>query len=183
MNGESTEIVDVITVSPDAVGSSRGHLKFGGKTVMCCLGRSGVRQAKVEGDGATPLGQFQLRRVLYRADRIEAPRTALPKTTIKADDGWCDDPSDGSYNQLVRLPYGARAETLWRNDRRYDVIIVIGHNDDPVITGNGSAIFIHLMDIDEGPTAGCIALDPDNMNVLLECVGPETIVDILNGIS
>ncbi|MEZ5855435.1 MAG: hypothetical protein R3D67_12115 [Hyphomicrobiaceae bacterium] len=32
-------------------------------------GRSGIRQLKREGDGATPAGNWRLEHVLYRADR------------------------------------------------------------------------------------------------------------------
>ena len=54
-----------ITVSP------AGTLSYGDKTVRCTLGRGGVRSGKHEGDGATPVGCYPLRRVLYRTDRLE----------------------------------------------------------------------------------------------------------------
>ena len=48
-------------------------------------------------------------------------------------DGWCDDPSDREYNRFVHLPYDARHEELWRRDEVYDVIAVLGWNDQPVV--------------------------------------------------
>ncbi len=179
MSDTTVGVPKIVTVIPDSADTFRGQVKFGGKTVACCLGRAGVRQDKVEGDGATPVGRFPLKRVLYRADRIGEPLTTLPTTKIKVDDGWCDDPTDRSYNRPVKLPYPARAERLWRDDRRYDIVVVIGHNDDPVVESKGSAVFIHLMDENEGPTAGCIALESGDMTDFLGCVGPETSIEIL----
>ena len=44
----------------------------------------------------------------------------------------------------MKLPYPASAEHLWRDDHVYDIVAVIGFNDDPVMPGKGSAIFLHL---------------------------------------
>ena len=59
------------------------------------------------------------------------PATALPAAPIAPQDGWCDDPADPAYNRPVPLPYPARHERLWREDEIYDLLIVLGHNDDP----------------------------------------------------
>ncbi len=72
-------------------------------------------------------------------------------------DGWCDEPGDPAYNRLVTRPYPARHETLWREDALYDLVLAIGHNDDPVVPGKGSAVFLHLAHPDYRPTDGCIA--------------------------
>jgi L,D-peptidoglycan transpeptidase YkuD (ErfK/YbiS/YcfS/YnhG family) len=96
--------------------------------------------------------------VFYRADRIGRPATKLPCTAIAPEDGWCDAPADPAYNRKIRLPYKASAETLWRDDTLYDIVVVLGHNDDPVVPGAGSAIFLHLARDDGGPTEGCIGV-------------------------
>ena len=133
--------------------------RWGERQMRCALGRSGIITLKREGDGATPAGAFALRRVFFRPDREPPPQTALPLRALNRDDGWCDAPPDRLYNQLVTLPYPARAETLWREDRLYDLIAVLGYNDAPVIPGRGSAIFLHLARPDYAPTEGCVALD------------------------
>lgn len=179
MNDDKVKFQGVITVTPDALGAQSGHLRCGDSTFRCRLGRSGVLKNKQEGDGATPAGRFALRYLLYRADRISPPKTALKKTPIGKDDGWCDEPTDAFYNRAVTLPYSASAEKMWRDDHQYDVVIVIGHNDDPVVAGGGSAVFIHLLSDDGGPTAGCIALCPNDMAEILTRVGPKTVVEIL----
>ena len=152
----------------------RGVLEFGSRRVRCALGRGGILFAKREGDGATPAGRLPLRRVLYRCDQMDPPETGLPSDPIAQGDGWCDDPTDPRYNSPVQLPYPARAERMWRPDSLYDIVVVLGHNDDPVVSGLGSAIFMHLADPDYGATAGCIALSlSDLIDVLRHC-GPET---------
>jgi L,D-peptidoglycan transpeptidase YkuD (ErfK/YbiS/YcfS/YnhG family) len=134
----------------------RAH--FGEEDFPCAVGRGGVVDRKTEGDGATPAGCWPLRQVLFRADRLNAPRSDLPTQALTPHDGWCDDPADPGYNRAVTLPYGARHERLWRDDRIYDVIAVLGYNDDPPRPGAGSAIFLHVARAGYEPTEGCVAL-------------------------
>ena len=156
------------------------RLTWGATSVRCALGRSGIVNDKREGDGGTPTGVLPLRRVFYRADRIVAPQTALPLDTLERDDGWCDDPADDAYNQHVKLPYAASCEALWREDRVYDVIVVLGHNDDPIVRGAGSAIFLHVARADYGPTEGCIALGLADLEHLLRSIDIETSISVVN---
>jgi len=155
-----------ILVSPD------GRLRWLGNEVRCALGRSGVRADKREGDGATPIGAFPLRRILFRPDRLPKPATGLPTQPIEPELGWCDDPARPEYNQLVRLPFAASHERLWRDDGLYDVLVVIGHNDDPVAPGAGSAIFLHVAEPEFVPTEGCVALTLADLLRLLVSCGP-----------
>jgi L,D-peptidoglycan transpeptidase YkuD (ErfK/YbiS/YcfS/YnhG family) len=150
--------------------------RFGPHLWRCAVGRGGVRPDKREGDGATPAGCWPLRRVLYRADRLDAPVVGcgLPAAEIGPDDGWCDAPADARYNRPVRLPYPGRHERLWRDDGIYDVIVVLGHNDKPPRPGAGSAVFLHVAHPDYGPTEGCVALALDDLLVLLREAGPES---------
>jgi L,D-peptidoglycan transpeptidase YkuD (ErfK/YbiS/YcfS/YnhG family) len=147
-----------------------GRLIWPGGTFRCALGRDGIRSDKREGDGGTPTGCFPLRRVLFRADRMAHPATGLPASAIAQDDGWCDDPRDAAYNRPVRLPYAASHEKLWRDDSVYDVIVVLGHNDDPVIPDAGSAVFLHVARPNYEPTEGCVALAVgDLLRLLADC--------------
>ena len=154
--------------------SRNGSLTLIDRTVRAALGRAGVTMAsdKREGDGATPLGHWPLRRVLYRADRVERPQTRLPVRPLRLDDGWCDDPADPAYNRPVRRPCAASHEAMWREDGLYDIILVLGHNDDPPVAGAGSAIFLHCKRGDYQPTEGCVALDPADVQALLKAAGP-----------
>jgi len=153
-----------IRVSPE------GWLSWADRRVPCVLGRGGVRLDKREGDGATPAGRFALRRAFHRPDREPLPTTGLPIRALRPDDGWCDDPADSAYNQPVPLPCPASHERLWRDDAIYDLIVVIGHNDSPVVPGLGSAIFLHLAHDDNRPTEGCVALArPHLIDLLAFC--------------
>ena len=144
----------------EAVVHPDGRLVFQGRTFRCALGRGGVIDAarKREGDGGTPTGLLPLRRLHYRADRLAIPRSPLPRNAIAPDDLWCDDPGHESYNRLVRRPFTASHEEMWRSDELYDIVGELGWNDAPVVPGRGSAIFLHLARPDYGPTAGCVAL-------------------------
>lgn len=158
----------------DLVVDKTGVAQWGARRMRCALGRAGVSGQKREGDGATPSGAFELRRVFYRADRAPRPQTILPCQAMARSDGWCDAPDDPAYNRLVALPYPASAESLWREDGVYDLIVVLGHNDSPVVPGQGSAIFLHLAAPDFGPTAGCVALARDDLLTVLREAGMDT---------
>ena len=150
----------------------RGSIVLAGKRLACALGRSGARRIKREGDGATPLGVFPLRRVFYRPDRQAPPKTALPLATISPGDAWCDDPRHAAYNTRVRLPFDGSTEALWREDHLYDLLVVLGYNDDPIVPGAGSAIFIHVAAPGLSPTEGCIALDRKCLAHLIAAARP-----------
>jgi L,D-peptidoglycan transpeptidase YkuD (ErfK/YbiS/YcfS/YnhG family) len=159
-----------------AVVQPDGRLVLRNLNVRAALGRGGVRHDKREGDGATPAGLLPLRRVLYRADRGAAPECAVPLEPVAQTDGWCDDVNHADYNRMVRLPHDAHCEELWRQDTLYDVIGVLGWNDQPVSRGRGSAIFLHVASPDYAPTDGCIALAPDDLRLVLRAGLTELLV-------
>lgn len=155
------------------------QLSWGNKSFSCTWGHGGIRVEKKEGDGATPVGIFPFRRVFYREDRMKRPETPLPLQALNQQDGWCDDVNDPLYNQYVTLPYKGRHEKLWREDHVYDLILVVGHNDDPIKLGQGSAIFVHLLRAEGVPTEGCVALHPqDLLQVIKESTQNSSLVVI-----
>jgi L,D-peptidoglycan transpeptidase YkuD (ErfK/YbiS/YcfS/YnhG family) len=160
------------------IGAHRGHLRFGGRTYPCALGAAGVTTAKQEGDHATPVGAFPLRKLYYRADRLARPVTSLDIHEIHRSDGWCDDPDNPCYNRQISKPFDGRHEDLWRRDGLYDLVIVIGHNDDPPVSGQGSCIFMHVMRPDFGPTEGCVALRLNDLLEIIPQLGRETVLRI-----
>ena len=169
----------ILVESP--AGATEGQLHFCGRTYACALGRSGIVASKHEGDGATPTGRFPLRALRYRADRLAAPASKLSAHALRPDEGWCDAPDDPAYNRPVTRPYPASHEALWRDDHLYDVVIMLGYNDDPVIPGMGSAIFFHLAKHVNGalqPTEGCVALVLADMLEVLASVTENTRMEI-----
>ncbi len=153
----------------DLIVGGDGVALWRGRAFSCAIGRAGVAAEKREGDGATPLGRWPMREVLYRPDRLSRPKTALACRALRENEGWCDEPSNPAYNRLVLLPYPAHSERLWREDGLYDLIVPLGYNDDPPRPGYGSAIFLHVARRDFAPTEGCVALSlPDLLRVLSE---------------
>jgi L,D-peptidoglycan transpeptidase YkuD (ErfK/YbiS/YcfS/YnhG family) len=156
--------VHVRAISPRA---QKGVLIAGTLRIPCTLGRSGVTSLKREGDGATPRGRLKLRALLYRADQFLRIRSALAARPLKPDEGWCEVSADRNYNRPVTLPYAAAHERMWRGDRLYDVVGLLGWNERPRRRNGGSAIFFHISRDDGGPTAGCIAVSMKDMRRLL----------------
>ena len=157
-----------------------GWLDLGDRRVRCALGPAGVvpAAAKREGDGASPAGVWPIREVIYRPDRGPPPATEFRVRAMTPDDGWCDDPADPAYNRPVTLPYPASAEALWREDEAYDIVVILGHNDDPVVPGLGSAIFLHLCKPGYPPTQGCVAIARADLEDLLDSAQPGDAVEI-----
>ena len=159
----------------------RGHiatLTAGTIAFPCRIGPAGITFDKCEGDGATPAGHWPMRFVMYRSDRVTRPLTGLPVTPVTPESGWCDDPASRDYNRPVQLPCPFSHERLWREDHVYDIIVVLGHNDNPPVPGRGSAIFMHLSRPDGSATEGCIALAQSHLRFILSRCGPGSMLRI-----
>ncbi|XDZ65731.1 L,D-transpeptidase [Alphaproteobacteria bacterium LSUCC0684] len=153
-------------------------LKCGSRRIPCRIGRNGIIPAgdKREGDGCTPAGDWSLRSVFFRADRLDEPRTSLECRPITRLDGWCDEGDHPAYNTLVQLPFAASHEALWRQDGAYDIIVVLGYNDDPVQPHRGSAIFFHCLAEGQTETAGCVAIRRDDMLEVLAMISADAVM-------
>jgi L,D-peptidoglycan transpeptidase YkuD (ErfK/YbiS/YcfS/YnhG family) len=155
-----------------------GYLSWPGGRMRAAVGKTGLSATKREGDGATPVGVFALRELLYRADRLAVPATSLTASVIAPNSGWSDDPADPAYNRPVPLPHPFGHERLWRDDGLYDLVVPLGYNDDPPMPGLGSAIFLHCARPDYGPTEGCVAVARGDLAALLAECGVQTRIDI-----
>jgi L,D-peptidoglycan transpeptidase YkuD (ErfK/YbiS/YcfS/YnhG family) len=169
----------VTKTSTKLIVNGSGAFCFENKIYPCALGHGGRRVDKAEGDGASPVGTWPLRKVFFRPDRLAAPACKLPVTTLSPGDGWCDDPEHVDYNKLVALPHEASCETLWREDHVYDIIVILGHNAEPVVPGAGSAIFFHLARKNYDPTEGCVALALDDMLEVLAKISVDCTLEIM----
>lgn len=137
------------------------HVRFLGRKFPRTIGRGGISDHKVEGDGATPHGVHHVVGMLYRPDRILKPRVwAQP---ILTGDLWSDDVRDPDYNTHLRVPHDFSHEALRRADPMYDLVMVTDWNWPDAEAGRGSAIFIHAWRGKGRPTAGCIAFRPDHL--------------------
>lgn len=171
---------EVLVVQVDSADSALGWASLGDKRWRCVVGAGGVREDKVEGDAATPAGQYPLRRIYFRNDRLVLPKVRLPARPIGAHDGWCDDPHSPTYNRLVRIPNEWSHEKMWREDGLYDLVVVVGYNDDPAEGEWGSAIFLHIARDDMSATQGCVAFARDDLLELVTLIGPGTRLNVLS---
>ena len=170
---------DVLIVQADSAETSRGWATLGARRWRCTVGEGGVREDKVEGDAATPSGEYPLRRIYFRNDRLVLPKVRLPARPIAEHDGWCDDPRSPTYNRLVHVPNDWSAEKMWREDGLYDLVVVVGYNDDPPEGEWGSAIFLHVAREDYAPTRGCVAFSQADLLELVPLIGPHTRLRVL----
>ena len=151
-------------------------LKVGNKVFRCQIGEGGLKIAKkkIEGDKTTPIGKWYLSSIYYRPDKMLRPKlhkkNILKIHKITKNCGWCDDPKSLEYNSHVVLPFAARHEKLWRTDAAYDLLIVLGYNDDPAISGRGSAIFLHCIADGKNYTAGCVAVKRECLLALSQSI-------------
>ncbi len=170
---------NVLIVQADSADTSLGWATLGGRRWRCTVGAGGIREDKVEGDSATPVGEFPLRRIFYRNDLVVLPKVALPARPISKHDGWCDDPRSPSYNRLVNIPNEWSHEKMWREDGLYDLVVVVGYNDDPPEGEWGSAIFLHIAREDYAGTQGCVAFSRDDLLQLLPLLTRDTRLRVL----
>lgn len=161
-----------IIVRPAPGSASEALLCIQNLVFPAVMGRSGRTMLKREGDGSTPLAEMRLLHGYYRADRLRIPQTGLPMAPIRRDMGWCDAPGHAAYNRLIRLPFAASHEMMCRDDRLYDICLVLDWNMAERRRNRGSAIFWHLTHESRRPTEGCIAVDPAVMMRLLPLLRP-----------
>ena len=152
----------------------KNYLTFRDYKFKCSIGKSGFSKNKKEGDGCTPVGTFYKENVYYRSDKLKNLDTKISKIKIHEFDGWCDDPTQKEYNQLVQFPCRFSAEKLYREDSLYNLICVLNYNTNPTTPGLGSAIFMHVAEDDYRPTEGCVALKQGDLEYLLSLIDTET---------
>jgi len=159
----------------------RGMVRCGWLSLPCALGRAGVTHVKREGDGATPAGRYPLEGLIVRRDRLPGPASVVRARPMRPTDAWEEAPTSGRYNRLVHRHAAASGDRLWRDDRLYDIVGVLGWNRRQRASWRGSAIFLHLCRPDLGPTAGCIALEPRDLKLLLARCGRRPVFAVAAG--
>ncbi len=144
------------------------------------LGKNGVTNNKREGDGKTPIGKFEFGMLLgmHPKEKLEN-KTKLEYNQITPKMYWVDDPKSKRYNRLVDISKVKKdwnsAEHLIEYPIQYEYLIEIKTNPEN-IPGNGSAVFLHCTN--NKPTAGCIAIDREIMQKLIECINEKTKIEI-----
>lgn len=160
---------------------SPSKAEFLGKEIPLAIGKNGFCpiSEKIEGDHKTPLVNLKPMALYYRCDRVPLIETFLPTYSIHENDGWCDDPQHPDYNQFITFPFNHSAEKLYRQDHCYDYILVTDYNYPKAEPYKGSAIFIHLMHDDKRPTAGCLAFEKEDLQLIIQNLTPNDYFELI----
>ncbi len=134
---------------------------------------------KLEGDGKSPTGIFRLGKLFTYEKKLN---TLLEYQQTTKEDKWIDDPNSEDYNTYVRGSTNAKSyENLLLNSDAYKYCMVIEYNTSPVIKGKGSAIFFHLGVKKPYFTAGCVAINEENMKLIVNWLDPKLNPTIIMG--
>lgn len=152
---------------------NKDTLNFDDFSIKCVIGKNGLNKNKKEGDKSTPIGNFKLGPLYWRADKIEKPETNISCKKINKNMGWCNDVDSRFYNKEINVNKKIKHEKLFRKDYKYNLFLVIKYNDKKIIKGKGSAIFIHLTK-NYKKTAGCIAVKEKDFLVMIKLLSKKS---------
>jgi L,D-peptidoglycan transpeptidase YkuD (ErfK/YbiS/YcfS/YnhG family) len=138
------------------------------------VGYNGFSDHKREGDGTTPTGLYGIGPVMY--GNAPNPGVRYAYQDLVCGDWWDENPASAEYNTFQRAPcseanpFGGDSEALWTETAPYPSFAVVEYNTDPVISGAGSAIFLHAST--GGPTSGCVSVPLADLDQLLRWLNP-----------
>ncbi len=135
------------------------------------IGRNGLAPGndlpgrKLEGDGNAPEGLFLLSKVFSYHLLTDLH---MPFEQVDSSDLCVDDVHSQYYNMLIdddttQLKDYSSFERMQRRDLQYEYGVWVNYNTDPVVSGNGSCIFLHISKDPDTPTSGCTAMSKENM--------------------
>jgi len=159
---------------------NKKYLTYNNYKAKCAIGKRGIGLKRKEGDLITPKGDYKIKYILFRKDRIKNIKSKVKKIEIKKNMGWCDDPQSKEYNKIVKLPSVYSHEKLYKKENIYDIIIVLNYNMHPIIKNKGSAIFIHVAKKNYKKTAGCVAVEKKQLLKIIKELKKNTEVRIEN---
>ena len=144
------------------------------------IGKNGATSYKIEGDGKTPIGEFDLGLILVTNPNVKNIY-GLKHKIITENMYWVDDSKSKYYNQLVDLSMVRKdwdsAEHLIDYPTQYEYLVEIKVNPNN-IKGKGSAIFLHCSNGQK--TEGCIAVHRDIMRKIIESMEENTRIIVTN---
>lgn len=125
---------------------------------------------KREGDLKSPAGIYSLG-TAFGDLAHKKYAVKLSYLVIEQDTECVDDPSSGFYNQFVDAKTEPRdwtsSEKMLEVGHYYAIGIEVKYNSDPIMPGFGSCIFIHVWKDRNSGTAGCTAMQEDNLNEIV----------------
>lgn len=137
------------------------------------VGKNGLGKRK-EGDGKTPIGIYPLGTAFGSGKKPSGVKIPYRQTTKY--DYWIDDPSSKDYNKWVH--YRGNPYKRWKSFERlnhplYKYAIVIRYNENPIVKGKGSAVFLHIWSRPSGYTLGCVAMSEQNLLKIMKKLDPK----------
>jgi L,D-peptidoglycan transpeptidase YkuD (ErfK/YbiS/YcfS/YnhG family) len=138
------------------------------------IGAAGFSDHHHEGDNTTPTGAYGIGPVMY--GNAPDPGVHYAYHQLVCGDWWDEDPASPDYNTFEHVPcgqtppFGGGSEPLWQETNAYPSFAFIEYNTDPVVSGAGSAIFLHA-DVGSG-TAGCVTLPLAELDDVLRWLNP-----------
>ncbi|MGA4718504.1 L,D-transpeptidase family protein [Fictibacillus nanhaiensis] len=150
---------------------SDGNWKEAMPVMKAVIGKTGVSSRKLEGDGKSPAGKFMFGTSFGSTSKPSGMTWPFKKTTIN--DYWVDDSNSSLYNRWVTV--NPTTKKTWRSAEKllhplYKYATVIRYNDDPIVKGKGSAIFLHIWKNENSPTLGCVAISETNIVKVLRWI-------------
>ncbi len=132
---------------------------------LAVVGGAGVAPLgeKVEGDKKTPAGLYPL----GEAFGTQPLALKMDYKYITSHDKFIDDVTHKQYNMWVHGETDAKSyESMLI--KPYKMGLIVNYNMNFIIPDLGSAIFMHLWQSENKPTAGCIATDESHLSALLQ---------------
>jgi len=159
------------------------------ESVAVVLGQNGMAPAekagifvkspalKKEGDRKSPAGIFTFGFAFGYADPMKALFTRMPYLMSNELIECIDDPASKYYNKIVSTDIIAHkdwnsSEKMLLKDSRYEWGIEVEYNKSPIVAGAGSCIFFHIWADDHRATAGCTAMEKENLISLMSMLNP-----------
>jgi L,D-peptidoglycan transpeptidase YkuD (ErfK/YbiS/YcfS/YnhG family) len=142
--------------------------------IAAVIGKKGVGKTK-EGDSLTPKGTYMLGTSFGWG--IKPTGVDYPFRKVTKFDYWIDDPKSNDYNKWIQ--YKENPYNKWKSFERmthplYKYAVVIRYNDDPIVRGSGSAIFLHISTKSTRYTLGCVAVSEKDLVKILKWLNPKS---------
>jgi len=136
------------------------------------VGADGLSDHHVEGTPNTPTGVYGFDSTFYGID--SDPGVHYGYHRLVANDWWDENSSSPTYNTFVHATTspGGPSEALWEQTTAYRYFAVIAYNENPVVAGRGSGVFLHVGT--GNSTAGCVSLAQGNLIKVLTWLNPST---------
>lgn len=167
--------------------SLRSKWEQKGDPMSVVIGRSGlawakdsaperVTEFKKEGDGKAPAGLFPLTSVFGSSTKPEYLQ--FPFIKLESATECVDDTASGHYNKIVnRNQVGnfdwKSSEKMLEYGEEYGLGVFVAFNSYPVVSGDGSCIFLHVWKDSSTPTSGCTAMNRIDLERIVSWIDNE----------